>query len=429
MKHLLKRIQTSRLLNNVSWIFFGNVAHAVLKFVLDAVVARLLSLNDNGMLTYASSLISFVTVFCGFGFSSVITREFVENEENAGRILCSCMLTQCAAGAVAIGVIQAMIRIVAPNEPALYPIVFLQSLSSLWGSLGLLVYWFRYKKQAKKVAIHRLVAFFICGVIRVAVLCLTDNLVIYVCSSLVESFLFSLFLGATFFKSYRRSLKYSFPAVKKILKTSYPFIFSALLSMIYAHTDRLMLKSMMDNEAVALYSAATHLAVAISIIPSTLIEGFRPEVMEMKFKNEALYLKRFRQLYAIIFWTSMAYCLFVTFFAKQIILIVYSEKYLGAVNSLALVVWYSAFSYFGSINNMYMVSEDKSKWVQITTLSGALCNVILNFLLIPVLGIMGAAAASLLTQFVANFAMMWAIKDLRPGFYNMIQGICLRNIR
>jgi len=257
MRELFDSIKHNRLINNVSWIFFGNVAHAILRFVLDAVVARLLSLNDNGMLNYASSLISFVLVLCGFGFSSVITREFVEDEENAGRLLTSCILTQSAAGAAAIAVIQFLIRIVAPNEPELYPIVFLQSFSSILGSLGLLVYWFRYKDQAKKVAIQRLAAFFIGGVIRVAVLCLTDNLLIYVCSTLVESMLFSLFLGVTFFKSYHGSLKFSFPAVKKILKSSYPFIFSALLSMIYAHTDRIMLKSMLDNEAVALLCICT----------------------------------------------------------------------------------------------------------------------------------------------------------------------------
>ncbi len=429
MKRIFATIQHNRLLNNVSWIFFGNVAHALLKFVLDAVVARLLSLNDNGMLTYASSLISFVSVICGFGFSSVITREFVEDEENTGRLLSSCVLAQIVAGAVAIGVLQVIIRFMAPNEPELYPIVFLQSLTTILGSLSLLVYWFRYKNKPKMVAIQRLAAFFICGVARVLVLCLTDSLTLYVCATLIETFLFSLFLGVSFIRVYRGSLKFSLFAVKKILKSSYPFIFSALLLMIYAHTDKIMLKSLMDNEAVALYSAAAHLAAAISMIPATLIEGFRPEVMELKFKDEALCHKRFRQLYAIIFWVSIAYCLFVMLFAKQIILIVYGEKYLGAVSCLSTVVWYSAFSYFGAINNMYMVAEHKGKWVQITTLAGALCNVVLNYLLIPMWGINGAAIASLLTQVVANFAMMWVVKDLRPGFYNLIRGICLRDVR
>ena len=75
-----------------------------------------------------------------------------------------------------------------------------------------------------------------------------------------------------------------------------------------------------------------------------------------------------------------------------------------------------------------MVSEYKSKWVQITTLSGAVANVVLNYALIPYMGIVGAALASLLTQFITNFVMMWVVKDLRPGFKNMIRGIAIRDV-
>jgi len=185
---------------------------------------------------------------------------------------------------------------------------------------------------------------------------------------------------------------------------------------------------MIDNSAVALYTASLRLAGALSVIPSSLIEAFRPTVMALKTCDERMYLKRFRQLYAVVFWFSVAYGLFVTVFSGPIILLFYGEKYLAAVPSLSLIVWYSAFSYFGAINNMYMVSEYKSRWVQLTTLSGAVANVILNFLLIPYLGIVGAALASLLTQFIANFAMLWLVTDLRPGFFNMLRGIALRDV-
>ena len=429
MKRILATIQHNRLVNNISWIFFGNVAHALLRFVLDAFVARMLSLNDNGMLTYGSSRIGFVMSLCGFGFASIVSREFVEDESKAGEVLCSCIVTQSAASVLGVLVMQIVIRITAPGEPALYPIVLLQSLSSVLGTLSLTVFWFRYKNKANVVAIYRLVAFGIAAVLRVVVLLFTDSLLLYVTSTIAETVFFSIFLLISFLKSYKGKISYSFVTVKKILRSSYPFIFSAILTTVYAQTDKIMLKSMLDNESVALYSASAHLASAISIIPSTLIEGFRPVVMETKVKDEALYLKRFRQLYAIIFWVSVAYCLFVTFFAKYIILFVYSEKYIGAVSSLSLIVWYTTFSYFGAINNMYMVAEHKSKWVQVTTLAGALCNIALNYSLIPILGIVGAALASLLTQFVANFVLLWGIKDLRPGFYNMLRGITLKYIR
>lgn len=425
----IKKLSKIRLFKNISWIFFGNVLYALFKFLLDVFVARMLTLDDNGALDYATSLISVASSICGFGFASIITREFVENEKKAGECLCSCILTQSGAAIIAIFILQLIIRFMAPNEPQLYMIVLLQSTSTLFSSLSLFVYWFRYKNKADQVAILRLVAFGLTALWRIGALYFYDSLFLYTCGLAAESLVFGLFLAVSFFKSYNGKFNYSFDTVRKILKSSYPFVFSALLMTIYGQTDKIMLKSMMDNSAVALYSASLRLACALSMIPSSLIEGFRPEVMDMKFKNEKLYLKRFRQLYAIVFWFSVAYGVFVTIFAKPIILLLYGEKYLGAIGSLSLIVWYSAFSYFGAINNMYMVAEYKGKWVQITTLAGAACNVVLNYILIPYLGIIGAALASLLTQFVANFVMLWAVKDLRSGFYNMVRGIFLRDIR
>ena len=428
MKEFLKKLTRADLFKSISWIFFGNVLYSLFKFLLDAFVARLLTLNDNGMLGYANSLIEVASALSSLGFASIITREFVEDDEKSGESLCSCIVFSSAVALVAVACLQVIVRITAPGESMLHTIVLLQSSSTVFSTLSLFVYWFRYKNKANVVAILRLVAFGISAVWRVLVLLLNGGLVHYTIGLAAETLLFGLFLGIVFFRNYNGHFRFSFGRVKKVLKSSYPFIFSALLTTIYGQTDKIMLKSMVDNSAVALYNASLRLACALSMIPSSLVEAFRPEVMSLKFKDERMYLKRFRQLYAVVFWFSAAYGIFVTIFAKYIILFLYGEKYLGAVSSLSLIVWYSAFSYFGSINNMYMVSEYKSGWVQITTLSGAAANVILNYLLIPQWGIVGAALASLLTQFIANFAMLWIVKDLRPGFKNLLRGLALRDV-
>ena len=425
----LKRLSSGRLAKNISWIFFGNVLYALFRFLLDAFVARELSLDDNGLLNYANSLIQFATAICGLGFSSIVTREFVENEKRAGDCLCSCIVAQSAVSVVAIAVLQVVVRLLAPGEPMLYTVTLLQSTSTLFGSLALFVYWHRCRDKANLVAILRMVAFGITAVWRIFALHFPKSLFGYTCGLAAESLLFGVFLAVAFFRNFHGTFRFSMEMVRRILKSSYPFIFSALLSIIYGQTDRIMLKSMMGNEEVALYSAALRLASALSMIPSSLIEGFRPTIMELKHKDEGMYLKRFRQLYAIVFWFSVLYGLFVLLFAKYIVLILYGEKYLGAVGALSLVVWYDAFCYFGSVNNMYMVAEYKSKWVQFTTLAGAVCNIVLNLVMIPIWGIEGAALASLVTQVLANFVMMWVIKDLRPGFKNLLRGIALRDIR
>jgi len=427
--NLKAKFTRSRLVKNVSWIFFGNVAHAILSFLLNIVVARILSLNDNGMLTYATSWIAFFTSVGTLGFNGIISREFSKDEGRGNEYLWSCITARVLFSLLAIVTLQIIARVASPNEPELHIIILCQSMQILFGSFDMFIYWYRYKNQANITAVYRLVASGISAVWRLVAIAVLKSLTLYVIGIVVETALFVAFLIYFYRKHYTKEILISRKTMQLMLRISYPFIFSAILSTIYGQADKIMLKSMIDNSAVALYNASTTLAGLVVIIPTTLIEGFRPDIMDAKLRDEELYQRRLRQLYAIIFWACIAYGLFITVFDRQIILLLYGQKYLGAVGSLSLVVWYTSFSYFGAINNVYMVAEDKIKWVQVTTLIGAIGNIILNYFLIPVWGIVGAALASLLTQILANFVLMAVIPDLRKGFGIMVRGIALRQVR
>lgn len=421
-------INNKKLLKNISWIFVGNVLHSLLQFLLNIYAARKLALGSNGQLNYAASLIALLTAIASLGYSNTITREFTVHKDRIGDYLCSCILSCAGTGVLCMAVAQIVVRILNPGEPELYLITLCQSTTIVFSSTNLFVYWYRYKNKADIAAVLRLLAFGLSAFWRILVLKNNGSLAMYATGTAMETVFFGFLLGIFFIKNYKGSFRYSLNIAQDVLKGSYPFIFAAILTTVYGQADKLMIKSFIDSEAVALYSVSALLAGALSMIPNSLIEAFRPDIMEYKLSNEIMYRKRFRQLYAIIFWASMCYGIIVTIFAKQIILILYGEKYIGAVSSLSLIVWYSAFSYFGAVNNMYMVAEKKSKWVQITTLCGAVGNIILNAAMIPVWGIVGAAIATLITQFFTNFVMMRIIPELSGGFELMIQGIRLHDI-
>ncbi|MBR4762030.1 MAG: flippase [Clostridia bacterium] len=424
-----EKIKSSRLAKNVSWIFFGNLAHAILAFLLNILVARILDLNDNGMLVYAASWITFFTSVGTLGFHGIISREFSKNEGRANDYIWSCIAARLGFSVLAIVALQVIVRISSPNEPLLHLIVLCQSMSILFGSFDMFIYWYRYKNQANVTAIYRLIAFGISAAWRVFAVAVLKSLTLYVIGIVAETAFFMAFLYLFYRKNYTKKVFISKQTIFVMLKMSYPFIFSAVLATIYGQSDKIMIKNMIDNDAVSLYNASALIAGLVVIIPTTIIEGFRPDIMDAKLNDESLYRRRLRQLYAIIFWSCIAYGAFITILAKPIILILYGEKYLGAVSSLSLIVWYTSFSYFGAINNVYMVAEDVIKWVQVTTFTGAILNIILNYFLIGVWGIVGAALASLITQIFANFILMAVIPDLRKGFRIMLEGIALRNIK
>lgn len=417
-------------MKNMSWIFFGNVLHAVFSFPINILVARVLSTNDNGVINYAASWIAFYNGIAILGINSVINKFTTDDEKESNVFLSSAVVLRIFTGIIGCLLVIATVIAINPGEKSVLYVSAIQSLSILFAAGDTLVYWFRFRKEANIVAILRMVAFGISAIIKVTAIAVYKNIYLYTFGVVSETLFFSLLLICQYRKSYSKRIVVSVQRIKQILQISYPFVFSSILATIYAQTDKVMLKNMLDNDSVAYYSVAVTLAGLMSIVASAIIEGFRPEILnEKNKKNEDNYRKRLRQIYCTIFWLCIVYGCFVTIFSKYIILILYGKKYLPAQPALALIVWYTSFSYFGTINNIYMISEGKEKWVQVTTLMGAVVNVILNLLLIPLIGVKGAALASLLTQIVANFITPAIIPSLRPICIFIIQGVAFKDVK
>lgn len=419
----------SKFVRNIGWIFFGNLIHAVLQFALNIYVARAFSTDEYGLINYSASLITFFSSVGTLGFNGIITKKFAEDENNSSVYLGTGIIARAVFSLFAIVVLQVFVRLSDGSNDRLAAIVFFQSLAILFSAFDLPVYWFRYKSRANMVAIVRLASFFISAIWRIIVLLFFKDIVLYIVGVSMETLLFVIALIALYVRENPGRRKwFSRSQLFSMLRISYPFIFSAVLSTIYGQTDKIMLRTMVDNTAVAMYSVSLTLAGAIVIIPTALIEGFRPDIMSYRLTNKGMYIRRLKQLYALVFWICVAYCLFITFFAEWIILLLYGNKYLDAVPSLSLVVWYTSFSYFGAINNLYMVAENKTKWVQVTTLIGAIMNILLNYVLIPQYGVSGAAAASLFTQIAANFIILRFIPSLKENFYIICDAVVLRGV-
>lgn len=413
---------------NLSWIFLGNIAHAVLQYGINILCARAFGVNDYGLINYAASIIAFFTAIGTLGYNSVITKNFAEDEARSGDYLKTALYSRTVFAVLSIAGIQIFLTLSGNRDAQLQRVVLCQSLQILFGTADIFVYWFRFKNNAKYVELVRLLALVFSALWRLGAIYFFDSVTLYVLGVSLETLIFSILLVWFYNREYAVHYRgrASISTLKKLIKISYPFIFSAVLTTIYGQTDKIMLKNYLDNTSVGLYSVSLTLAGAISIIPSAIIEGFRPDIMNFKNSSPKRYKQRLQQVYGLVFWISVCYCLFITVFARPIIQLLYGKAYLGAVPSLALIVWYTSFSYFGSINNIYMVAEGKTFWVQIITLFGALLNVVLNALLIPRFGIVGASGASLITQVAANFILLLILPPLRENFFIILEGIALK---
>ena len=159
---------------------------------------------------------------------------------------------------------------------------------------------------------------------------------------------------------------------------------------------------MLDKASVGYYSAALTISTLWSMIPSALIQSISPVLYEAAGKDRALYLRRLRQSYAVLFWLNAAYSIFVGVFAHWVILLLYGKDYLAGTAALRIVVWYYGLSTMSTLNQVYLANDGKNRYINLFCIAGLITDVILNFILIPVIGVYGAALATCIS-YIAVF--------------------------
>jgi O-antigen/teichoic acid export membrane protein len=146
-------------------------------------------------------------------------------------------------------------------------------------------------------------------------------------------------------------------------------------------------------------------------------------ILEAKAQNRELYEKRMTQLYSIVTSIALAQGIVMTVFSKPLVHLLYGAEYASAASILAVAVWQVTFSYYGSVRNVWILAEGKQKYLLTINVSGAIANILLNLALIPLWGGVGAAVASLVTQFFTNVIIGFIFKPIRRNNDLMLRSL------
>lgn len=209
-------------------------------------------------------------------------------------------------------------------------------------------------------------------------------------------------------------LSFSRETAKKLLLAGKYYIISDIMVTIFAETDKIMLKNIVNSESTAYYSAALTCASLTSFVFVAILDSFRPIIFQSKKESNENYELNLVRLFSVIIYMSLIQSVLMAVFASLIISILYGSQYMQAVSALRIVVWYTTFAYLGSVRNIWILSEGKQRYLLPINGMGATLNIILNIVLIPKYGANGAAFASLITQIFTNVGTGLLLKDIRP---------------
>lgn len=385
------------------------------QFILGIVTARYLGPSGFGVINYVASYIAFFTSFILFGLNGVIVNELVQNRDREGEVLGTAIRIRLFVSVFSVILFFVVIGFAEGYESEFFIIALLMSLQLPFTALDTIGYWYQSNLLSKHTVIIQSVAFVFVASYKVFILVTQKPTAWFAFSSTLNVILVSILYYLSYHKQSTQQLRFSRDIAKRMLKACLPFMLASFMVQIYAQTDKIMIRALLQSvDGVGIYSVCVTISGIIGVVVVALIDSGRPIIMELKSNSSPHYELRFTQLIAVVMWLAFFYSLIVTLFAPKIIHILYGDAYLSGFTCLRIVVWYTAFSYLGGLRSIWLICENKNKFVFWLSAMGALTNVVLNFLLIPKFEIEGAAFATLATQLLANLIYPAIFRDTRP---------------
>ena len=418
----------NRVVKNAGWIIGCKVVKAVLTLIVTMITARCLGVANFGLINYAAGIVAFVAPIMKLGLDAVAVHEIVNHPDKEGETLGTIVILSLLSGVLCIVGILGFTSIANSQEPLTIAVCVVYGLVLIFQAMEMIQYWFQAKLLSQYSAVAMLISYMTVSIVQINLLIKEVDIRLFALSYCVDYLIIVLLLLLFYKRHGVQKLSFSLARSKEMLSISKFYIISGLMITVFNNTDRIMLKLMIDDTATGLYAAAHTCAGMTSFVFVAIIDSMRGVIFESKKNNGENYKKNIVSLYSVIIYFSLIQCVLVTILSPWIIGIIYGEDFLGSIAVLRIAIWFSTFSYLGTVRDVWILSEGYQDYLWKINLSGAVMNVCLNFIFIPIWGPNGAAVASVISQFFTNVITGFIIKKMRPNNLLMLMGLNPRSL-
>ena len=380
---------------NFAKLGLGDAVARILAFAASVYLARVLGADGYGVIAVALGVTLYLHSIVDFGVETMGVQRVAGDPPRAGDIVGVFLPGRLATALIAGGVTAGAALLFLPDLEGRVISLFMLTLipvalSTRWVHLGL--------ERTGAVALSRvageftvlaLVLAFVQGLERVALVPVLQ----FVGDALAIAWLWIRLgpAGVQVVPRWDRS------RLSAWVKSAWPLVGHALLGLVIFNSDLLFLRGFRGRVEVGLYAAAYALVSFLLNVGWTYAQSLLPTLTRLDREGgdaASLFQTAFAQVFVVILPVAVGGAMV----SAPLILVVFGEEYAAAGAALAVLVWSVPLSLARSLSIVSLISRDRQDLVLRTTTSSAVVNLILNILLIPPFGLMGAAAATVITE-------------------------------
>lgn len=399
----------SKVARNAAWLIFATTGQKILAFFSFIVVARWAGTDITGTYFYAISITSIFVTFADLGMTPVVIRAISGHREDGYRLLGAAIRAKWLLAPLA-SLAAMLFALLAGGDATIIATVGIACLVMTADTIHLVMYGaLRGKQNLRPEAIGMFIgqtisaltaacaAYFAFGPVGLAVALLLSS---------TWNVAWSLFQLKKFNIVAEQPRTSDF---RLLAREAIPFGIAGIAVKVYSYVDSLFLKFFHDVTAVGIYAVAYKLTYALQFLPLTFTAALYPALSAAFAKGEKedvhhTFFGALRLMAAAGFVMTSG----LSALAPRLIPLVYGPEYLAAIPALTVLPWVLLPIFMDFPIGALLNASHRAHLKTTAMVCTMVINIVLNLILVPLYGPVGAAWAG-----VVSF---WALFFIGVGF-------------
>lgn len=195
-------------------------------------------------------------------------------------------------------------------------------------------------------------------------------------------------------------LRFDFKKFKPIFLYSLPLIPGSLAGWGLTMSNRVFIERYFSMEEVGIFSLSFRIASVVLLLVGAFRLAYEPIFFEISNSKSLNFSEKINQLKNYNSFTVFAFLLLfftIALFSKEVIIWFFPDKFYESYKLIPLLCLAYSIAQISGLFDLAMKQVKKTKYIMMNTIIGAGVSIGLNFLLIPIWGIYGAAIALIIS--------------------------------
>ncbi len=401
---------------NAGWLLIERGVGLLIAFFVMTLVARHLGPATFGAYAYVFGVVMILVPISKYGLETVVMRELGRAPMERGEIIGSALTLQLVASLVAYALAVAFIAYFGGPPEVTLTLVLVAGLQILTSPADTFSQYFYARERMGWAVLPRVGVSIVVAAIAFEMVRREEPIESFVALRGLEFFGFGLAIVLSYALAggHLGELRVSRARLVLFLKEGWPLALAAIGVAIYMRVDQVMLGQLSTQTELGHYSIAVRVAEIALIVPLAIRASLFSSIVRAHDRGDEELAEYAQLVYDAMLVASLVAMLFLAGAAWLLFVPVFGEVYAPGLPMVLVLLLAGPWISLGTARGAILVSRGWLWLVPVSTAVGAVINIGLNFLVLPVFGGLGAAWTTVISYWLVAHGIGFLIPRLRP---------------